>query len=141
MVLDRPLALPTRKGRFPVNISRHARCGAAILILSSGIGCSSEGRYATDQSMDRVGLTVEASNRDITVGEIVTLSARTSDTYGRDANIEWTSTSGKLTTERNGRVARVGFEQPGTYTVTSILSLDGRETRRQAIDIRVKPLS
>lgn len=124
-----------------MNISRHARYGAAILLLSFGVGCSSEGRYATDQSMDRVGLTVEASNRDITVGEIVTLTARTSDTYGRDAHIEWTSTSGKLTTEQNGRVARVRFEQPGTYTVTSILSLDGRETRRQAVDIRVKPLS
>jgi hypothetical protein len=46
-----------------------------------------------------------------------------------------------MTTEQNGRIARVKLDQPGTYTVTAVLTADGQEIRRETVEIRVKPLS
>ncbi len=39
-----------------------------------------------------------------------------------------------------GRVARVKFDEAGLYTVTAVLTVDGKETRRETVDIRVKPI-
>lgn len=75
------------------------------------------------------------------VGEIVTITARTQDTYGRASELNWTSTSGKLTTEQNGRVARVRFDEPGTFTVAAVLMVDGKEVRHESVEVVVKPLS
>jgi len=75
------------------------------------------------------------------VGETVTITARSQDTYGRDSHLNWSTTAGTLSTEENGRVARVKFDQPGVGTVSAVLTVDGREIRREFVDIRVKPLS
>ncbi len=102
------------------------------------------GACANDQRRSDVpnppGINVETSTRDITAGEIVTLTARTNDTYGRDAQVRWTSTAGTLTTEQDGRIARVKFDQPGTYTVKASLMTEGREVQTDMIEIRVKPV-
>ncbi len=84
---------------------------------------------------------VESSSREIVAGEIVTLTARTKDTYGRDAQVKWSSTAGKLQTEQDGRVARVRFDETGTYTVKATLWVDGREVESDMIEVRVKPVS
>jgi uncharacterized protein YjdB len=88
-----------------------------------------------------VGFTLEPSTRDVITGEIVTIFARSHDTYGRDPEIVWTSSAGTVTTEQGGRIARVKFDQPGTFTVTAVLTADAREIERETVEIHVKPLS
>ncbi len=115
---------------------------ASILALGAVGACNRNTRSSSnDPAVSRVNLTLEASTRTLMVGEIVTITARSEDTYGRDSKLTWSSTAGKLTTEQNGRIARVKFDQPGTYTVSAVLMIDGREARREAVEILVKPLS
>lgn len=115
----------------------------ATLLLGTGIACESWGRRSSNSepALSRVSLTLEPSTRELVVGETVTITARSEDTYGRDSDLEWMTTSGKLSTEENGRIARVKFDQPGMYTVSAVLSVEGRETRRATVEIRVKPLT
>jgi hypothetical protein len=115
---------------------------AWVFAIGAGPACNSSSRTSsTDPAVSRVNLTLEPSTRDLMVGETVTITARNQDTYGRDSQINWTSTSGKLSTEQNGRIARVRFDHPGAYSVSAVLMIDGQETRREAVEIRVKPLS
>jgi uncharacterized protein YjdB len=112
---------------------------ALALVLSA---CNTTSRTsASDPTVSRVGFTLEPSTRTLVAGETVTIFARSYDTYGRDPEIAWTASSGKMTTEQNGRIARVKLDQPGTYTVTAVLTADGQEIRRETVEIRVKPLS
>lgn len=99
------------------------------------------GASKSDPSVSRVDFSLETSTNDLLVGETATVFARSYDTYGRDPQLVWTTTAGKLTTEQNGRVARIMFDQPGTFFVTAVLTADGREIKRQSVEIRVKPLS
>lgn len=123
-------------------VLRHLLFAGAVLVLGAGAACNSSTRTSSaDPAVSRVDLTLEPSTRELLVGETVTITARNQDTYGRDPQINWTSTSGKLSTEQNGRIARVKFAQAGTHTVTAVLTIDGREARRETVEIRVKPLS
>jgi len=79
-----------------------------------------------------------ASSVSILAGEVVTLTTRSENTLGRDAGVKWTSTGGDIKTEDNGRIARVTFPNPGTYTVTGRLELDGQGTRTDSVDVRVR---
>lgn len=126
-----------------MNAFRSVSLAAAFILLAAGAGCNSSPRNAssTDSTVNRVAMTLEPSTRDILVGETTTITARCQDTYGRDPRITWTTTGGKLITEQNGRVARVRVDEPGTVTVMAILNVDGREVRRESVEIRVKPLS
>ncbi len=112
-----------------------------IALLALVGGCNTTQSTSSDTAASRVGLTLETSSRDLLVGETATVTARSKDTFGREPTLAWTTTSGKLTTEQNGRIARVKFDQPGTSIVTAVLSIDGREIRRETVEIRVKPLS
>jgi uncharacterized protein YjdB len=116
---------------------------ATLLVLGTGVACKNSSRNTSsgNPAISSVGFSIESSARDLMVGETVTLTARTENTYGRDSEVKWTSTAGKVTTEQNGRIARVQFDQPGTYTVTGVLLIDGRETRRDSVEVRVRPLS
>jgi len=87
-----------------------------------------------------VGLRLEPTSRTITSGEVVTVAARTENLLGRDADIKWLAPGGDLKVEQNGRIARVRFDQPGTYTITAQLFADGREVRRDQTTVRVNPL-
>jgi len=82
---------------------------------------------------------INASSREIVSGETVTFTARTQDTYGRDAKVKWSSTAGRLTTEQEGRLARVKFDEPGTYSVKAVLSIEGREVETAMVEVRVRP--
>lgn len=114
---------------------------SALIAAGSLVACNQSSRSSDgDPTVSRVGLTLDASTHTLLIGEVVTIIARTEDTYGRDSKLTWTSTSGKLTTEQDGRVARVKFDEAGLYTVTAVLSVEGRETRRATVDIRVKPI-
>src|ERR1043165_3457155 len=104
------------------------------LALGAGAACSTNERSSSgDPAVGRVNLTLEPSTRDLLVGETVTVTARTQDTYGRDSQLNWNSTAGSVSTEENGRVARVKFDRPGTYTVGAVLMIDGREARRETV--------
>ncbi len=117
------------------------RACAWCLALGLGVaGCETGSRYETTPSESRVGLDLKPSTTSLLVGEIVTVTARVNDIYGRDAKLEWTSTAGDLDTEQEGRVARVKFNEPGTYTVSAKLMVDGREVQHDYVEIRVKPL-
>lgn len=111
-----------------------------LVSLFSLTGCDTHMKSTTGGATP-AALSVEPSSRDIVVGETVTLVARTKDTYGRDAVVKWSSTAGALNTEQDGRVARVRFNEVGTYTVRGALMIDGREVDNDLVEIRVKPVS
>src|ERR1051325_10348049 len=93
---------------FPMTPLRHACLVATILALGAGAACNSSSRSSSsDRAVSRVDLTLEPSTRDLLVGETVTITARNQDTYGRDSQINWTATAGKLSSEQNGRIARL----------------------------------
>lgn len=104
----------------------------------SGCETSNRTRYAAANNAD---LTLDASSDNVMVGETVTLIARTIDTYGRDAKIEWNTTAGDLKTEQDGRVARVQFREIGTYTVRAQLKVDGQVVATDIAEVRVRPVS
>lgn len=109
---------------------------AALAVLPL-VGCETNRSASTGST---AGMTLEASSDRIVVGETVTFIARTYDTYGRDADIEWHTTSGKVETEQDGRVARVTFNDVGTYTVRATLTVDGRRVSEQLEEVRVVAL-
>jgi plastocyanin len=93
-----------------------------------------------DHPNSDVGFSINASHTDIMVGETVTLTARTTDTLGRDVDVKWTSTGGNLDTERGNRIARVTFDKPGTYSVRGDLYLNGNVYKSDQKVITVKQI-
>jgi len=113
-----------------------------LAVSVAGVACDRSSRTsASEASTSRVDFNLEPSTRDLFVGETVTIFARSYDTFGRDPQLAWTTTVGKLTTEQNGRIARVTVDHPGTCVVTAVLTADGREIKRVSVEVRVKPLS
>jgi hypothetical protein len=67
-----------------------------------------------------------------------TVIVRTSSIFtGHDANIQWSATGGELTTEQNGRIARVKFDRPGNYVISAILTVDGRVLESESTTVAV----
>ena len=89
---------------------------------------------------DKPQISLRASNREIVAGDTTTLAIYSKNTAGANADIEWGSTGGRLMTDDNNRVARISFDQPGVYTVTARLLIDGREVDRESTNITVRPL-
>ncbi|MDX2133000.1 MAG: hypothetical protein SFY69_13205 [Planctomycetota bacterium] len=112
---------------------------AALLALGAAQACQSSRTSSTGERLPSIA--VEASSREVIAGELVTFIARSRDTYGRETEIRWRSTAGDIQTDQDGRVARVKFDQPGTYSVSAVLIFDGREVERDTIEVRVRPLS
>lgn len=90
---------------------------------------------------ETVDLNVRASHREVLAGEIVTFTASTRDTFGRDARVEWDAAGGELTMDENGRIARVQFDRPGTYVVTARLYINDELRRTDTTQIRVRPVN
>jgi hypothetical protein len=88
----------------------------------------------------QIGLDLNPSSRSMVVGETITVMAETKNLLGRDVEIEWYAPGGEIKTEDEGRIARVHFESPGTYTVSARLFADGKQVKRDAVTIRVQPL-
>ena len=114
-------------------------CIAATLLALSAVGCN-QTAYPSNPNQTTAALSLEASSRDIVTGETVTVVARTRDTYGRDAKIKWTASSGDIRQEQEGRVARVKFTEPGTYTISASLSINDQVVQSDMVEIRVKPI-
>ena len=88
----------------------------------------------------RIGLNLEPSSKSMVVGEVITIMAKTENLLGRDAEIEWYAPGGDVQTEESGSIARVHFNEPGTYTVSARLFENGRQIVRDAVTINVRPL-
>jgi hypothetical protein len=123
-----------RRNRTPILLTT-----ACLLGLPVAIGCESYG--GTRVSGEEMGFWIDASDTDIVEGELVTLTAHDRNTVGRNAKVEWTTTAGDVNTEANGRIARVTFDKPGTYTVTGRLLVDGEAVREDSVDIEVEQIS
>lgn len=89
---------------------------------------------------DQPRITMKASNQELVVGDTTTLTIASTNTLGREADVEWTSTGGKLTTEDNRRVARVMFDAPGTYTVTARLMVNRAQMDTKSMNFTVRPV-
>lgn len=114
----------------------------AILSAAAVLGgCNNSTRSGNGNTIGTANIDIDASSSSIVAGETVTFVARSRDTYGRDAKIRWTTTAGRITTEQDGRIARVKFDEPGTYTVRAILDIDGREAISDMSEIRVRAVN
>lgn len=110
----------------------------SVFVAGLGIGCEtnqSAHNHAADTS-----IRVEAPTRDAFVGDTLTFVARSTDTYGRDAKIVWTTTAGDVRTEEEGRIARITFNEPGTYSVRATLELNGQPVNSDIFEVRVSPV-
>jgi hypothetical protein len=125
--------------------------GGAILGLALA-GCNS-GSYnaGTNSDNDHSGaarplaesqpqINIVSANREVAVGDTSTFTVNSRNTLGRNARIEWASTSGKVDTEENGRIARVHFDQPGSNTVTAKLLIDDKVVDQDTVTINARPL-
>ncbi|MBC7771971.1 MAG: hypothetical protein H7210_05715 [Pyrinomonadaceae bacterium] len=119
-----------------------ATCLSTLVVgLALGLtGCANNNSTYSDTPKN-ASVHIEAASRDLLVGDTATFIARTQDTYGRDAKVAWSSTAGTLTTQDDGRVARVKFTEVGTYSVKATLSVDGKEVQTDLVEVRVKPLN
>jgi hypothetical protein len=118
---------------------KRAILAVCLAAMGVGFGCSNN-RADEPLANTRPQISLVSSNREIAVGDTTTLTVNSRNTLGRDARVEWTTTGGDLQTADSDRVARLMFEQPGMYTVTASLLVDGREVDRESVNINVRPL-
>jgi hypothetical protein len=112
---------------------------AAAVVVQSFAACSSS--PSRDPMVpDNPQISLRAANEEIVVGDTTTLTINSKNTLGRDARVEWSTTGGELDTEDSDRIARVRFDQPGVYTITAKLIVDGEVVDREAMNIEVRPL-
>jgi len=113
--------------------------GLAAVVLQ---GCTlpDRGRDTAFGPDSEIGLRLQPSSRTMVEGEVTTIMANTENLLGRDAEIEWYAPGGEIMTEDNGRIARVRFNDPGTYSVSARLFVDGNLVRRDSVTIRVQEL-
>lgn len=112
---------------------------AAAALALAGAACNTDtAMHGSSESAP--ALSVSAQNKTVTVGDTTTLTVQSRNTVGRNAHVEWMSTGGRIETAENGRVARISFDAPGTYTVTARLFFDNVEVAHDAVNINAQPL-
>jgi plastocyanin len=113
-----------------------------VMAFATLEGCSSNGGNSRTEAsaVQKPSITVTGPNRELMAGDTATFMANSMNTYGRDVKIKWMTTAGKLTTDEGGRVARVRFDEAGTYTVKAMLDVDGTTSQTEAVDVRVLPV-
>lgn len=111
----------------------------ALFAASSGGCATTDSELPT--SKHRIRFWLEPSHTEILVGEETTVTSRSTNTVGRETVVEWHATGGELNELQDGRIARVTFNDPGTYTITGTLFVDETEIDTESIHIRVMPLS
>jgi hypothetical protein len=118
------------------------RIAASCLLalgLAAGLttGCTdSHSTVAENQPQ----ITIVTANHNVAVGDTSTLTVNSKNTLGQSAKLEWSTTGGKLTTEDDHRVAHVRFDQPGAYTITAKLLIDGRVYDQDSVTMEAKTL-
>jgi hypothetical protein len=110
---------------------------AAWSVFGALAACANLGTTTSDSAH----LDIQATSHSIYEGEIVTVTTRSVNTLGADADIDWSTSGGNLDVEKNGRVARVKFDQPGTYMITAKLTVDGRVVDTDHVEVKVRNLT
>lgn len=87
-----------------------------------------------------VSFDVEASRDTVYAGENVTFFAEVGNTYGRDADIEWTTTGGDMSEVDGDRVRRITFDEPGEYKVSADLMIDSKRVATDMVSVYVRPV-
>lgn len=101
------------------------------------VGCQDESLVAESEPQ----FNMVASHDEVLVGETVTFTTQTSNTLGREAEIQWHSSAGQqFQTSADKRVAQVTFDRPGTYIITADLLLNGNRVSSESQTIVVKPV-
>lgn len=117
---------------------------AAPALLAGGLMTACQPAESTTARQEMVArqpsVELMASTREMLTGEVATFTISSNNIVGLSADVEWTTTGGQLITEEQGRIARARFDQPGAYTITSILMVDGREADRDSVTVNVRPL-
>ena len=62
-------------------------------------------------------------------------------TTGREEEVEWEISDGEVLDTENPRHLQVKYEEPGVYSVTSKLSVDGDVIRQRSVNVLVQPLT
>lgn len=112
----------------------------ALSAASIGGGCANEHGSTRPITEAQPQIDVVSANKEVVVGDTTTLTVTSRNTLGHDAQVQWDTTGGRLTTEENGRVARVQFDKPGSYTVNAKLLIDGRVYDQDSVTIEARPL-
>jgi len=114
--------------------------GALLLgAVLAGAGCENDS-WARTAPSGQVDFAIHPSHTDLLVGETATITVESHNTLGRDPHIDWSASGGKLNPESNGRVARIIFEQPGTYLVSARLLLGDQLVRTDSVTFTVHPI-
>lgn len=124
------------RSRHGVN-QTHIKLAAAALLASLAMGGCATNRNDADEPSDRPMIDNQGNMREALVGDTVTFVSKPYDIKGSSEKVKWSSTGGEITTEQNGRIARVRFTEPGTYTVRGILEVDGKPVKSDIIEVRV----
>lgn len=112
--------------------------GALLVVAGLTLSaCETGGQTASTQPT----ISLTPSNRNILAGEVVTVTTQTRNTLGRDSEIQWQSSGGDLTTSRDGRIARVQFNEPGQYKIRANLMVNGQPVQTREVTIQVRPLA
>jgi hypothetical protein len=118
----------------------------ACASLALGLACLS-GCNSGDKSSKPIGgneslpqIDVVTSNKQVAVGDTTSLTVNSRNTFATNSQIRWDASGGKVTTEDNGRIARVKFDRPGTYTVTARLVINGQVVDSDSTTIEARPL-
>ena len=109
---------------------------ALTFVLTAGLGCETK----PEPGSVPVTFDVEASRTSVLAGENVTFTAKPTNTYDRDASIDWTTTGGDLEIVDDDRVARVTFDDPGEYKVSADLLLEGKRVATEMVKVTVAPV-
>jgi hypothetical protein len=117
---------------------------ACLVLGLAGVcgGCNSWGSGSTTKPLAESSPQIDlaASNKELVVGDTTTLTIVSRNTLGRSPEVKWDASGGKITTEDNGRTARVKFDKPGAYVVNAKLVIDGHVVDQDTVTIDVRPL-
>jgi plastocyanin len=116
--------------------SIYAFLPAVILAGCLVLGCGDK----TNVGDTSPNMSMRTSADRVFVGDTITMTANTRNVLGKDARVDWHAAAGRVSTADDGRVARVVFDSPGTYTVSATLIVNGREVKREEKRVEVKPL-
>ncbi len=124
-----------------------AALALAAMFVAPGCSTYDEDEYRSngvtvhheEYAPDKVSIHLESAPREVIVGDTVTFIAHTTDTFGRNVKVNWSSTAGEVQTDEGGRIARVKFNDAGTYSVKATLELDGRPVQSDMAEVRVRP--
>lgn len=113
-------------------------CGC-VLAAMLVVGCNTT-QDADEPLGGSMQIDLKPSNRSIAAGDTVTIVSSTQNLTGRNAEIQWATTGGRISLSDDNRIARVRFDNPGRYTVTAQAMVNGTVVDTSTVQIDVRPV-